>query len=103
MDYLKTEVPHIIVGTPGRILDLVNRKALDLSKVKHFVLDECDRMLAEVSMRREVQEIFKATPYEKQVMMYSATLEKSIREVCRKFCQDVCFYPYFLFLFFLIW
>jgi ATP-dependent RNA helicase UAP56/SUB2 len=89
IEALKTEVPHIVVGTPGRILDLATvRKALDLSKVKHFVLDECDRLLAEVSMRRDVQSIFKATPHEKQVMMYSATLDKEVRPVCRKFCQD---------------
>jgi len=87
--HLKKEVPHVIVGTPGRVLDLaVDRKVLDLSKVKHFVLDECDRMLAEVSMRRDVQQIFKATPHEKQVMMYSATLDKEVRPICKKFCQD---------------
>eukprot|EP01035_Chromulina_nebulosa_P024746 gene24746-32228_t len=89
IDALKVEVPHIVVGTPGRIMDLAtNRKVLDLSHVKHFVLDECDRMLAEVGMRRDVQTIFKATPHEKQVMMYSATLDKEIRPICRKFCQD---------------
>jgi ATP-dependent RNA helicase UAP56/SUB2 len=60
-------------------------------KVKHFVLDECDRMLQEVSMRRDVQQIFKLTPHEKQVMMYSATLDKEIRPICKKFCQDVFF------------
>jgi len=86
---LKTEVPHIVVGTPGRILDLATkRNVLDLSKVKHFVLDECDRLLAEVDMRRDVQNIFKATPPDKQVMMFSATLDKEIRPVCRKFCQN---------------
>ena len=85
---LKAEVPHIAVGTPGRILDLATkRKVLDLSKVKHFILDECDRLLAELDMRRDVQTIFMATPHEKQVMMYSATLDKEIRPVCRKFCQ----------------
>jgi superfamily II DNA/RNA helicase len=40
-------------------------------------------------MRRDIQEIFKATPHDKQVMMFSATLSKEIRPVCRKFCQDV--------------
>lgn len=89
LEAIKTEMPHIVVGTPGRVMDLAQRKALDLSKVKHFVLDECDRMLAEVSMRKDVQTIFKATPHEKQVMMYSATLDKEIRPICRKFCQDV--------------
>ena len=56
--------------------------------MKHFILDECDRLLAELDMRRDVQTIFMATPHEKQVMMYSATLDKEIRPVCRKFCQD---------------
>lgn len=88
LDALKVEMPHIVVGTPGRVLDLVNRKALDLSHVKHFVLDECDRMLSEVSMRKDVQQIFKSTPHEKQVLMFSATLDKEIRPICRKFCQD---------------
>lgn len=59
------------------------------SQVKHFVLDECDRLLAEVDMRRDVQAIFKVTPPEKQVMMYSATLDKEVRPICRKFCQNV--------------
>lgn len=62
---------------------------MDLSKVKSFVLDECDRMLSEIDMRKDVQEIFKATPHSKQVMMFSATLDKEIRPICRKFCKDV--------------
>jgi ATP-dependent RNA helicase UAP56/SUB2 len=88
VETLTNEKPHIIVGTPGRVLDLSNRKHLDLSKVKHFILDECDHMLAELSMRKDVQAIFRATPPEKQVMMFSATLDKEVRPVCRKFCQD---------------
>ena len=43
-------------------------------------------------MRRDVQEIFKLTPHDKQVMMFSATLSKEIRPVCKKFMQDVMFY-----------
>jgi ATP-dependent RNA helicase UAP56/SUB2 len=89
MEALANEKPHIIVGTPGRIKDLATeRKVLDLSKVKHFVLDECDVMLSKVDMRADVQKIFMATPQEKQVMMYSATLDKEIRPICRKFCID---------------
>lgn len=42
---LKTACPHIVVGTPGRILALVNTKKLSLKHIKHFVLDECDKML----------------------------------------------------------
>merc|ERR1712113_418532 len=85
---LKENCPHIVVGTPGRILGLVRAKALDLKKVKHFVLDECDKMLDQLDMRRDVQDIFRQTPHEKQVMMFSATLSKECRSVCKKFMQD---------------
>jgi len=85
---LKTNCPHIIVGTPGRLLALAREKTLNLKHVKHFVLDECDKMLEQLDMRRDVQEIFKFTPHEKQVMMFSATLNKDIRVVCKKFMQD---------------
>jgi len=85
---LKNNCPHIVVGTPGRILALTRTKKLNLKNLKHFVLDECDKMLAELDMRRDVQEIFRATPHEKQVMMFSATLSKDVRPVCKKFMQD---------------
>jgi len=85
---LKNNCPHIVVGTPGRILALVKNKKLNLKNLKHFVLDECDKMLESLDMRRDVQEIFRATPHEKQVMMFTATLKKEIRPVCKKFMQD---------------
>lgn len=84
---METETPHVIVGTPGRVLQLVKDKVLKLDNLKRFVLDECDRMLESLDMRRDVQQIFRATPHEKQVMMFSATLSKEIRPVCRKFTQ----------------
>ena len=87
-DRLKSDCPHAVVGTPGRIKDLIKREMLDLSKVKHFVLDECDQMLEQLDMRKDVQEIFKATPRDKQVMFFSATLSQEIRLVCKKFMQD---------------
>jgi len=85
---LKNNCPHIVVGTPGRILALTRSKKLVLKHLKHFVLDECDKMLSELDMRKDVQEIFRATPHEKQVMMFSATLSKDVRPVCKKFMQD---------------
>lgn len=87
---LENNTPHIVVGTPGRVLDLVNKKFMKLDKLKHFVLDECDRMLNEDSldMRRDIQEIFRSTPHDKQVMMFSATLSSTVRPVCKKFCRD---------------
>lgn len=86
---LKSNCPHIVVGTPGRILALVRNKKLNLRHIKHFILDECDKMLEQLDMRRDVQDIFRSTPHEKQVMMFSATLSKDIRPVCKKFMQDV--------------
>jgi len=85
---LKNNCPHIVVGTPGRLLALIKKKKLILKNLKHFVLDECDKMLDTLDMRRDVQEIFRATPHEKQVMMFTATLSKEIRPVCKKFMQD---------------
>ena len=87
-EVLKTETPQIIVGTPGRILALVRDKSLSLGKVKHFVLDECDKMLESLDMRRDVQDIFRQTPHDKQVMMFTATLSKEIRPICKKFMQN---------------
>jgi len=87
-EVIKKNCPNIIVGTPGRILALVRSKKLNLKNLKHFILDECDKMLEQLDMRRDVQEIFRNTPHEKQVMMFSATLSKEIRPVCKKFMQD---------------
>merc|ERR1712241_1534884 len=52
---LKDNCPHIVVGTPGRILALVRSKKLNLKHCKHFILDECDKMLEQLDMRRDVQ------------------------------------------------
>ncbi|XP_022889693.1 DEAD-box ATP-dependent RNA helicase 56-like [Olea europaea var. sylvestris] len=87
-DLLKKKCPHIAVGTPGRILALVRDGDLGLKNVRHFILDECDKMLGALDMRRDVQQIFKRTPHDKQVMMFSATLSKEMRPVCKKFMQD---------------
>lgn len=85
---LRAETPNIVVGTPGRVLALIRDGSLSLKACKHFVLDECDKMLEALDMRRDVQEIFKATPHEKQVMMFSATLSAEIRAVCKRFMQN---------------
>merc|ERR1711885_61721 len=85
---LRKNTPHIVVGTPGRLLALIRGRELSLKNLKHFVLDECDKMLEQLDMRRDVQDIFRATPHEKQVMMFSATLSKECRGVCKKFMQD---------------
>ncbi|CAL2031634.1 CBN-HEL-1 protein [Caenorhabditis brenneri] len=85
---LANDCPHIVVGTPGRMLALARSGKLKLDKVKYFVLDECDKMIGDADMRRDVQEIVKMTPQQKQVMMFSATLPKELRAVCKRFMQD---------------
>ena len=87
--FFSQNTPQIVVGTPGRMLGLVEEKTIDLSGVKHFVIDECDEMLDATDMRRQVQGVFKATPREKQVMMFSATLSNQTRTICRKFMTEV--------------
>jgi len=82
---LQQETPNIVVGTPGRVLQLTQEKKLKLGSLKRFILDEADQMLESLAMRRDVQGIFRATPHEKQVMLFSATLAKEIRPICKKF------------------
>jgi ATP-dependent RNA helicase UAP56/SUB2 len=88
IEKLRTAKPNILIGTPGRIVALVQQKHLSLEKCQHFVLDECDRCLEKIDMRKDVQQIFMATQVKKQTMMFSATLSKDMREVCRKFMPD---------------
>jgi len=87
---LKSECPHIVCGTPGRMMDLVDRKAMDLSHVKHFIIDECDKVLCEERIRSQMQRVFLATPKTKQVMMFSATLSPDMRELCKKYMHNPC-------------
>merc|ERR1719375_2763571 len=78
----------ILIGTPGRVLGLIREKALNLEKITHFVLDECDKCLDKLDMRKDVQQIFVETPKKKQVMMFSATMTPETRALCKKFMQD---------------
>ncbi|GAM20382.1 hypothetical protein SAMD00019534_035570 [Acytostelium subglobosum LB1] len=84
-DMLRDKKPNIIIGTPGRVLQLANDRILNLKNIKHFVLDECDSLLESLDMRKDVQKIFKMTPPNKQVMMFSATLSETTRAICKKF------------------
>jgi len=78
---------NIIIGTPGRILSLIKKKKLNLDNIQAFVIDECDKMLNALDMRSDVQKIFKKTPVQKQVMMFTATLPEETKIVCRKFMR----------------
>jgi ATP-dependent RNA helicase UAP56/SUB2 len=87
-EQLKEKPPSVIVATPGRCKALAKDGDISLKQCGHFILDECDKMLEQLDMRADVQEIFKMTPHDKQVMMFSATLSKEIRPVCKKFMND---------------
>merc|ERR1711865_288034 len=65
-----------------------SEKAVKLDKCSQFVLDECDKCLDKLDMRKDIQQIFMETPKKKQVMMFSATMTKETRELCKKFMQD---------------
>jgi len=73
---LNKNPPHILVGTPGRIMGLVRDKELSLKNLKFFILDEWDKLLSNIQMRNDIQKIFIKTPKTKQVMMFSATINK---------------------------
>merc|ERR1712063_177013 len=87
-EMLSKDCPHILIGTPGRVLGLIKDKDLKLDKVSQFVLDECDKCVEKLDMRRDIQQIFVETPKKKQVMMYSATMSPETRALCKKFMQD---------------
>ena len=71
---------HIVVGTPGRILKLLNRESLVLDEMKAFILDEGDRML-DMGFMDEIRSIFEFLPAEHQTLCFSATFPKEIREL----------------------
>jgi ATP-independent RNA helicase DbpA len=79
--------PHLVVGTPGRILELVQKDALPLGSLKALVLDEADRML-DMGFADEIDSILERTPKQRQTMLFSATIPSSIRELSRQYQRD---------------
>ena len=77
----------VVVGTPGRILDLHGKGILDLSKVKELVLDEADRML-DMGFVDDIETIISLTPDTRQTLMFSATMNDQIYEIARKSMKD---------------
>lgn len=75
---------HIISATPGRLLDLVKRKVVDLSKITAVVLDEADEML-NMGFRDDLEAILKSTPDAKNTLLFSATMSSDIRAIANKF------------------
>ncbi|KAA1427957.1 DEAD/DEAH box helicase [Nocardioides antri] len=78
---------HIVVGTPGRIMDHLDKGTLDLSQLRFLVLDEADEML-NMGFAEDVETILADTPDTKQVALFSATMPKQIRSLSQKYLKD---------------
>ncbi|PUB14470.1 DEAD/DEAH box helicase [Paenisporosarcina sp. OV554] len=79
--------PHIIVGTPGRILDHINRRTLKLDNVQTLILDEADEML-NMGFIEDINTIMESCPAERQTLLFSATMPKPIQKIAEKFMKN---------------
>lgn len=78
---------HIVVGTPGRVSDMITRRALRLNEAQLFILDEADEMLSR-GFKDQIYEIFKFLPEKIQVALFSATMPSEVLDVTAKFMRD---------------
>jgi len=86
IDMLRRGV-HIVVGTPGRVFDMIERRALDVRQVKVFVLDEADEMLSR-GFTDQIYDVFRKLPENVQVGLFSATMPEEVLEMTGKFMND---------------
>ncbi len=87
LDALAKRGPKIIVACPGRLLDLVEREALELSGVKVWILDEADRML-DMGFVRDMRRIEKLVPKQRQTALFSATFPSEVEKLTKEFTRD---------------
>uniref|UniRef100_A0A8C7LXC7 RNA helicase n=1 Tax=Oncorhynchus mykiss TaxID=8022 RepID=A0A8C7LXC7_ONCMY len=87
MQKLTAEAPHIVVGTPGRVFDMLNRRYLSPKCIKMFVLDEADEMLSR-GFKDQIYEIFQKLSTNIQVVLLSATMPADVLEVTKKFMRE---------------
>jgi len=78
---------HIVVGTPGRVFDMVNRRALRMDNVRQFVLDEADEMLSR-GFKDQIYDVFRFLPEKVQVALFSATMPSEVLEVTHRFMRE---------------
>jgi len=78
---------HVVVGTPGRVYDMINRRALRLDNVGMFVLDEADEMLSR-GFKDQIYDVFKFLPEKVQVCLFSATMPMDCLEITQRFMRD---------------
>jgi ATP-dependent RNA helicase DeaD len=78
---------HIVVATPGRLIDLIERKAIDLSHIHYVILDEADEML-NMGFKDDIEFILKDTPNRQSTWLFSATMPPEIRQVSKRYMQS---------------
>ncbi len=78
---------QIVVGTPGRLIDLLERRVLDLTSVRVAILDEADRML-DMGFIDDIRHIFSRVPSKRQTGLFSATIDRSVMKVCNRFMKN---------------
>jgi ATP-dependent RNA helicase DeaD len=78
---------QIVVATPGRLLDLINRKAIKLKTVQRVILDEADEML-NMGFKEDIDAILEQTPEEKRVWLFSATMPKAVKRIANTYMKD---------------
>ena len=78
---------QIIVATPGRLIDLLSRKVVNLTTIKYVILDEADEML-NMGFKEDIDEILSTTPAEKNVWLFSATMPREVREIAKKYMSN---------------
>ncbi len=78
---------HVVVGTPGRVHDMIQRRALRLDHIKMFILDEADEMLSR-GFKDQIYDVFKYMPEVVQCAIFSATMPLEVLEVTSKFMRD---------------
>ena len=78
---------QIIVGTPGRTLDLINKKKIKLAHLKWLVLDEADEML-NMGFKEDIDQILETTPENKQTLLFSATFPKEVEQIARNYLKN---------------
>jgi len=78
---------HIVVGTPGRVIDLLKRRILNLSSVNTLVLDEADRML-DMGFIEDIEYIIARTPKNRQTSLFSATIDQTVMSVCNSYMKN---------------
>jgi len=81
---------NIVVGTPGRVQDHINRKTLKLEHIKMFVLDEADEML-NMGFRQDIELILTSVPEKKQTLLFSATMPDAIKDIINNYLTDPLF------------